>query len=511
MKRRIHIPAVSRRAFLGIAGATAAGLAVPSLGGSSISQAAGQAPATKSVRWESVPDAHTGESAVFRAPFAMTAAGILWSGSAPGLAVRTGKEGRWKDWTPVHVHDGEGRGKDTDLQHGSLIPASGDTEIQYRVSAATGVQRVICELIDSSGPSQAASMRKLSTPRFFSRADWGADESLRFEGGEEMWPVETKTVEKVVAHHTVTANDDNDPAATIRSIYYYHCKTLGWGDIGYNLLIDAEGNVYEGRFGGPQAIGAHTAGFNTGSAGIAFLGNYGERYISTAAEQAFAQIVAARYPAILPWGSGFFNSKNLMNICGHRDCISTECPGNLGYQQLANLRDSVARNEGRPRQQVQLIGAAYGSVDWAYDVVKVSINVWNNSTRRIETQGPDPGTTYGEYENSGTVGHPGIVGRWRVGVDFLDQNTGKVYPYRWGLGAGMDPGEQRTVTGIIDLDGGRPNTWWWAGLIEEGAAFRADHVAVARMAAPSVQRSFYIPLSGRYWSADDGSEALRAR
>ena len=74
-----------------------------------------------------------------------------------------------------------------------------------------------------------------------SRAAWGADENLM------TWTPEYRTVRKFVVHHTATSNGDLDPAATVRAIYYYHAVTRGWGDIGYNYLIDAQGRIYEGR------------------------------------------------------------------------------------------------------------------------------------------------------------------------------------------------------------------------------------------------------------------------
>jgi hypothetical protein len=91
-------------------------------------------------------------------------------------------------------------------------------------------------------------------------------------------------------HHTDTQNGDPDPAATIRAIYYCHAITQGWGDIGYNILIDESGRVYKGRnsdtttgsiaddtitgedLAGGGVTGAHAAGFNSGTVGIALLG-----------------------------------------------------------------------------------------------------------------------------------------------------------------------------------------------------------------------------------------------
>ena len=54
-----------------------------------------------------------------------------------------------------------------------------------------------------------------------------------------------------MVHHTATGNSysELDAAAEVRAIYTYHAVSLGWGDIGYSSLIDAFGNIYEGRRG----------------------------------------------------------------------------------------------------------------------------------------------------------------------------------------------------------------------------------------------------------------------
>jgi hypothetical protein len=63
-------------------------------------------------------------------------------------------------------------------------------------------------------------------PTVIPRSGWGADESLRFDsGGKEIWPPAFYPVQKLIVHHTDTQNNDPNPAATIRSIYYYHAVT----------------------------------------------------------------------------------------------------------------------------------------------------------------------------------------------------------------------------------------------------------------------------------------------
>lgn len=58
--------------------------------------------------------------------------------------------------------------------------------------------------------------------------------------------------------HTATESGteagETDPAAIVRAIYRYHAVDLGFGDIGYQLLVDQHGCVYEGRYSGPDAL-----------------------------------------------------------------------------------------------------------------------------------------------------------------------------------------------------------------------------------------------------------------
>ena len=81
------------------------------------------------------------------------------------------------------------------------------------------------------------------------RAGWGADESLRFDSRRlrDLARAEFSPLQKVIVHHTAGRNNDPNPAATIRAIYYIHAVSRGYGDIDYNFLIDAQGRIYEGR------------------------------------------------------------------------------------------------------------------------------------------------------------------------------------------------------------------------------------------------------------------------
>ena len=110
-------------------------------------------------------------------------------------------------------------------------------------------------------------------PDIITRAQWGADESMRCPN-----TVYDDGVRAGIVHHTAGSNDygPQDSAAIVRSIYAYHTRTLGWCDIAYNALVDKFGQVFEGRAGGMDrpVEGAHTGGFNKNTWGVAMLGNF---------------------------------------------------------------------------------------------------------------------------------------------------------------------------------------------------------------------------------------------
>ena len=85
----------------------------------------------------------------------------------------------------------------------------------------------------------------------YSRVIYGDDD------GQYRWPLQyPESVEKFVVHHTATTSNLDQPINAVRDIYYYHANVRGWGDIGYNYIVDKNGSVYEGRYGGEGVIGA---------------------------------------------------------------------------------------------------------------------------------------------------------------------------------------------------------------------------------------------------------------
>ena len=206
----------------------------------------------------------------------------------------------------------------------------------------------------------------VAEPDIYSREEWGAAESLRFDGGgHEIWPPEFSPLQKAIVHHTAGRNNDPNPAATVRAIYYQKAVGSDFGDIGYNFLIDEAGRIYEGRYSreyepgeehlgedlaGRVVRGGHARDFNDGTVGIALLGNFQDRKPTTAARNALERLLAwklERHGLDPEAASNYHNpilghTKFLENISGHRNVNPTACPGGRLYSTFEDLRADVA-------------------------------------------------------------------------------------------------------------------------------------------------------------------------
>src|SRR5690242_7241272 len=133
-------------------------------------------------------------------------------------------------------------------------------------------------------------------PRLVTRAGWGANEAIVKHPPEYTGPVQVLFV-----HHTATGNDYacTQSASIIRGIELYHVRSKGWNDVGYNFLVDKCGTLFEGRAGGVDkpVLGAHTLGFNSGSAAIAVIGDYTSRGAPARVRSVIAQVAAYKLGA----------------------------------------------------------------------------------------------------------------------------------------------------------------------------------------------------------------------
>jgi len=330
---------------------------------------------------------------VIAADFSFNAIVAQWAADVPQgsdleIEVRTFDQvSGWSDWKSfTNVEWIALRGR---YYPETPIMVSTARQFQYRMTMSAGssggvltgapvLRRVTITYLDTSmGPTTAQAKFRMQAqdvtahgvmqPSIISRAGWGADESLRD------WDPEVRPVRKIVVHHTVTPNDyaEDESAAWVRAIYHYHTVTRGWGDIGYNYLIDQYGNIYEGRFGGPGAVGGHVYSYNYGSVGIALIGTHGNASNSIAPSAAAAQALTrlcvweASRSFVNPLESASFFGSNPPNLGGHRDYPPNEttCPGDLAYAILPGLRQGVWDGlvVGLPRYQVAWLTSSMSS------------------------------------------------------------------------------------------------------------------------------------------------------
>jgi N-acetyl-anhydromuramyl-L-alanine amidase AmpD len=154
---------------------------------------------------------------------------------------------------------------------------------------------------------------------------------------------------KILVHHTATPNSTDlsqaHAFALARSIQNHHMDVRGFVDSGQHFTISRGGFVMEGRHrslerlraGSGHVVGAHCSGQNSQAIGIENEGTY----VSIAPP-------AALYNQLVTLCADICVQYRLSptQIFGHRDFASTECPGDVLYARLPQLRSDVAARMG---------------------------------------------------------------------------------------------------------------------------------------------------------------------
>jgi hypothetical protein len=113
--------------------------------------------------------------------------------------------------------------------------------------------------------------------------------------------------------------------------------------------------------------------------------------------------------------------------------------------------------------------------------IRVSITIRNTGKVPLRTHGPDPGfeyTTNDSYSSIEGGRWDQQAGLWRVGVDW-DGNSGggpSRYPFRWGFGKTLMPGEEVTTGGRIRILKQESRMWFYGGVLQEGIRIVRDRL-----------------------------------
>lgn len=271
------------------------------------------------------------------------------------VRVRTA-DGSWSEWNELDHSPDDGPDPGTGEGEGLIAtePLWVDGATEYELSlAATDEEIAEVALIKERSErvvTESVSMAEASIPAPFpmrARSAWNHRGNPSLSAAS--------SVQLAVVHHTATSNNysSSQVPGIIRSMQAYHMDQLGWSDIGYNFVVDRFGTIWEARSGSRSraVIGAHAAGFNTGSVGVSVIGNYVSTAPSAASTEGVARVVGWRLAAagVRPTGSGPYTSRGsntipagrtvqLPRVVGHLDVGATSCPGRL-YGRLGSIRN----------------------------------------------------------------------------------------------------------------------------------------------------------------------------
>ena len=197
-----------------------------------------------------------------------------------------------------------------------------------------------------AGITPPASALASAKPKVYTRADWKA------RAPKNRIEVLDKGPTHIVVHHTATGNvsdtSTSHAASLSRSIQRYHMDHNGWSDTGQQLTISRGGHIMEGRdrtlqaiADGRHVIGAHTADHNSHTIGIENEGTYTSVTPPTVLMRSLVDTCT--------WLCLVYRLDPEQAIVGHRDYNATNCPGDVLYSMLPQLRRDVA---SRLREQL---------------------------------------------------------------------------------------------------------------------------------------------------------------
>ena len=162
-----------------------------------------------------------------------------------------------------------------------------------------------------------------------------------------------KTIEGIVLHHSGVK-----VLQSVETIHNYH-KNKGWAGIGYHFYVRKDGSVYRGR---PEKMaGAHCPGVNSISLGICAEGDFEQEIMNDVQKNAIVELIKdikSRY--------------NIKWIKGHREILSTDCPGaNYPLQGIIDLANNNEINNNNPPQTSEDKNTGIyndGKINCVYDI-----------------------------------------------------------------------------------------------------------------------------------------------
>lgn len=182
-------------------------------------------------------------------------------------------------------------------------------------------------------------------PKVYTRNEWKA------VAPASRAVVLNRAPDRIVVHHTASPNQKNTSLkaafALSRSIQRFHMDSRGWNDTGQQLTISRGGHIMEGRNRSLEAIaakrhavGAQALDHNDHTIGIENEGTYMWADVPTKLWDSLADTCV--------WLCREYDLNPARAIVGHRDLGATDCPGDVLYKRLPQLRKEVQRRLALP-------------------------------------------------------------------------------------------------------------------------------------------------------------------
>ena len=302
-------------------------------------------------------------------PYAMVAVTWKKDDRAVEVEVRTHDDG-WSRWRHLDSHDDGPSSGPTEGTVPLWVGSADGIAVRVRTERGAAPRDVRVLTIDPAGPSAGARGARLPSaggpigkppkfpgqPAIITRKKWGADPNL---GDKCFSPIYGKTTKAAIVHHTAGTNNysRSDSVGIVQGVLAYHTQGRGWCDVGYNFLVDRFGRIFQGRAGGiaRPVRGAHAGDFNTNTMGVSMMGNFDNSGLPRRLKNAMVRLVGWRLGTnyVNPRGKARVAGTTIKRISGHRDVMSTACPGHHGHQWLPRLRTRVKNHVSRFNSRIQ--------------------------------------------------------------------------------------------------------------------------------------------------------------
>jgi hypothetical protein len=120
------------------------------------------------------------------------------------------------------------------------------------------------------------------------------------------------------------------------------------------------------------------------------------------------------------------------------------------------------------------------------DQVCLDAVVRNTGQTVMRTEGPDPGYVYSSFDSYSSIADHAYVehaGFWRIGLSSSGSTdtTGATYPYRWGFGHDLQPGDEAPVHGCVQVLNEQDKLVFFASLVQENVAVHSPGAGMVRV------------------------------